>query len=105
MIILGVQTKRALWYMSFFRGSSSGAGSAFPAATTVKHTAPSPAVTLESVSSKMAAKTEPRPFILIGGLPAIFGTTVLSNPTVQDWVEDLIPWTEPTGPMGEPMVW
>jgi len=41
-------------------------------------------------------KTEPIPFILVGGLPAIFGTTIFSSPVVQEWVRGVLGWDEPT---------
>lgn len=40
-------------------------------------------------------KTEPRPFILIGGRPTTIGTAVFSNPTVQEWVREKIGWDDP----------
>lgn len=51
------------------------------------------------------AKTEPRPFILIGGFPGTIGSTVFSNTRVQEWVSGVLGWDEPEGPFGEPLAW
>ena len=39
-------------------------------------------------------KTEPQPFILLGGVPATLGSTVFSNQIVQEWVRGVLGWDE-----------
>ena len=56
-------------------------------------------------NAELWAKTEPRPFILIGGFPGTIGSMVFSNTRVQEWVSGVLGWDEPEGPRGQPLAY
>ena len=59
---------------------------------------------LEATTTRPLA-SEPTPFIQLGSPQVIIATAILSNTTVQDWVWDLLGWSEPTDVQGNPMTY
>ena len=102
MIVSGIVIQNGWWVGGWNQG-----GSVNPImGQHSKPTSPSISVVDPSPSrTTVWAKTEPRPFILVGGFPATVGTTVFSNTRVQEWVSGVLGWDEPTGPDGAPLAY
>lgn len=66
---------------------------------------PAPPSTANLAFTEKTKPNEGGGFILIGGPATILGTAVFGNQRVQDWVSDVIEWSEPEGPTGQPLAW
>ena len=98
MIVPGIVITNGWWIGSGSEAQINHApmGSLREASPADVQVGPRPGVvtTINFEESPHSGKTEPRPFILFGGPPAIAGTAVLSNPTVQEWVRGVLGWDQ-----------